>query len=150
MVEFAVCAPLLALLSLGVLDLGRVYRLENQLRNAARAGAIFGETAPYNQTPTAGTPCADPFNIRYQVWSEAGNSNFSVDVAPSESAVTGCPTVLTASPVINAGCPLRVTAGQRFVPVTPLLSALIGTPTVHGSVTVRTQGGGASGSCPSI
>ena len=62
-VEFALCLPLLALLCLGVVDLARVYTLENQLKNAAREGANYAQTDPLSQKPSGTTvrrPQYDP------------------------------------------------------------------------------------------
>ena len=50
--------PVLAILLLGVIDLGRAYHLKNQLKNAAREGAIYGQTHPLSQTtlPASNNP----------------------------------------------------------------------------------------------
>ncbi len=45
--EFALVLPLLALIVFGTIDLGRVFRLNTRLANAAREGAGTGQFDPY-------------------------------------------------------------------------------------------------------
>jgi Flp pilus assembly protein TadG len=138
-VEFALCLPLLAIVCFGVVDLARVYTLENQLKNAAREGANYAQTDPLSQQPS-GTTCTDPNTIQYHAYSEAGTTNVTVAVTPAESG--GCQTCATANPAILPGSQITVSVGKQFVPITPLLSTFIGTPTIHGRVTVTVQGSG--------
>lgn len=143
-VEFAILLPFLSIMCLGVVDLARAYRLQVQLTNAARQGAEFGQNAPHSQQPN-GSSCADPYNIRYQSYAEAGTTNVTVVVTPTESG--GCNGT---GPTIPPGCPIKVSVSRQFVPITPLLGAIIGSPIVHGTVTIRTQGQiPASATCPS-
>ena len=46
LIEFAVMLPVMAILLFGVIDLGRAYHVKNQLKNAAREGAIYGRPIP--------------------------------------------------------------------------------------------------------
>ncbi len=144
MVEFALVLPALALISLGVVDLARVYSLQVSLRNAARVGADYAQYYPLAQQPSGGS-CNDPNNVRYQVYSEAGTTNVTVLITPTE--VNGCQPP-PGNPTIPPGCPIKVDVSQRFDPITPLITRIIGDPVVHGTVTINTQGGTSSGACP--
>jgi hypothetical protein len=79
------------------------------------------------------------------VYAEAGATSMTVTVTPTES--NGCQ-AFPGNPVIPNGCPVKVSVGQQFTPLTPLLSNIIGKPIVHGTVTVKTQGTGTGGTCP--
>ncbi len=145
LIELALAFPMLAVICLGVVDFARVYSLQVKLRNAARVGADYAQLYPLSRQPYNGA-CSDPSNIRYQVYAEAGTTDVTVVVTPSEP--NGCPGA-PGSPPIAVGCPVKVDVSQRFTPVTPLLSKIIGTPTVHGTVTVNTQTGWGNATCPS-
>ena len=66
LVEFALTLPLLLLIVMGTVDLGRAYfRVEN-LTNAVKEGAFFGARAPTCDTNL--TPgCPDPRNVQFRV-----------------------------------------------------------------------------------
>ena len=67
LVEFALVLPFLAIILFGIVDMGRAYRFENRLRNAAREGAQLAQSNPEKLDSSCS---ADPFNITYKVLHE--------------------------------------------------------------------------------
>lgn len=128
MVEVALVLPLLAMVTFGVLDLGRAYRLRTSLANAAHEGAAY---AQYNPTQVANVgACADPNNILFATRNEEGVAKgFTVTVQYTAQAsetppatwstITGCGTNVAAGRV-------AVTASAPFVLLTPLVSSIVG------------------------
>ena len=101
LVEFALIAPILLLLIMGTLDLGRVFYVKIALQSAAREGAYF---VSYNGE------CSDPLNACYQdtiktVQLEA--NNMGVTVVPAdinvdpEVSLRGSPVTVTVSQVVD-------------------------------------------------
>ncbi|MER3414581.1 MAG: hypothetical protein C4346_19745, partial [Chloroflexota bacterium] len=60
LVGFALTLPLLAILVFGTVDLGRAYLTWVRVKNAAREGAAYAQTHPYQQTKAQ---CPDPDNV---------------------------------------------------------------------------------------
>jgi Flp pilus assembly protein TadG len=138
LVEFALILPFVAMVALGTIDLGRVYQLENRLKNAAREGAAYAQVAAGQVVSGAG--CTDPSNVTFHALHEDPDSSaFSVSVfdVDANSAVTGCTT--SGGPV--AGHHLKVTVQSNFRVLTPLVGAITGnTKVVHGTAEVVVQG----------
>ena len=73
MVEFALTFLLLATIVFGAIDLGRAFFTWNQVKNAAREGAVYAERDPWSQAPS-GSSCPNPANIRYRAQHENGSA----------------------------------------------------------------------------
>jgi Flp pilus assembly protein TadG len=126
------------MLVFGAIDLGRVYRLQSQLKNASREGAAFAQFFPA-QVATTGD-CADPNNLRFAALQEepAAGASFTVSATnlTTNQAITGCN-----SAAIPAGSRVQVTVSSPFTVVTPLVSAITGsTITVKARTSVVVQG----------
>jgi Flp pilus assembly protein TadG len=90
--EFALLLPVLLLILVGILDLGRLFHAAITIANAAREGARFGMENP-----------TDIANIQAAVQAEAAGTGLDLsDPALSTIAVT-CP-----SGACTAGLPIRV------------------------------------------
>ncbi|MDI3340242.1 MAG: TadE/TadG family type IV pilus assembly protein [Sphaerobacter sp.] len=99
LVELAIALPLLLLLLLGTIDLGRMFVDYVQMRNAAFRGARYGATAPDD---TAG--------IRDQVRSHG---------VPADTVVTvTCDPVACGAVVPGTPATITVSAARTFTPVT--------------------------------
>lgn len=128
MVEMAVVFPLIAGLVFGFVDLGRAYRLQTSLTNAAHEGASY---ARYNPTQVdAGGACADPNNITFATRNEQGTStSFTVTVKYTSQSTESPPATWTPVVGCNSSVPAArvvVTASAPFQLLTPLVSAIVG------------------------
>ena len=123
MVEFALVLPLVVFLSLGVVDLGRAYRLKARLTNAAREGGAYAQQFPSQVSP--GLTCTDPSNVVYVSQHEEGSMNgFSVEVTNASSGgtpIAGCRTT-----AVSPGSRVTVVTSASFTPLTPGVSLLLG------------------------
>lgn len=138
MVELALLLPVLASLSLGVVDLGRAYWLKTRLVSAASSGSTYAQRHP--SQVSAGPGCPDPYNVVYVSQHEEGTSNgFGVDVAITSTGgapITGCNTI-----TIPPGTHVTVVVSAPFKMVTPILSAVMSrSTTLYASSQVVVQG----------
>lgn len=137
LVEFALLLPLLALLGLGTVDVGRAYRTVNEVKNAAREAAAFAQLHP---AMLAGTGCTTPDTAQWHARNEGGAtaSTFAVDIATPagtfSSADAGCGPFDAAA---TSGQNITVTVSTPFTILTPLVRSVTGNPTIRSSVTVR-------------
>jgi hypothetical protein len=127
LVEFALCVPVLAILCLGVVDLGRAYTLTQRARTAAREAAFYAAGHPGQLHNVAQTPCADPGNASWR-GSNAGSGSFTFTFSPDlANPTTDCnPSPMPAG--LGAGQPLKVRATGTMTLFTPLLGAITGNP----------------------
>jgi Flp pilus assembly protein TadG len=138
MVELALVLPLLVVLSLGVVDLGRAYWLKARLVSAAGGGSTY---AQYNPSQVSAAPgCSDPYNVVYASQHEEGSSNgFSVVVSNASSGgapISGCNTM-----TIPPGTLVTVAVSAPFKMLTPILSLVMsGSTTLRASSEVVVQG----------
>lgn len=136
--------PFIAMLVFGTVDLGRAYRLQNQLENAAREGGRFVQTAPEQVVP--GVSCGDPNNVTWVINHEEGVHNYTVTVDRvatngSKLNLASCKTLQDVTSLVSPGDRVRVTVSSPFTVLTPLVSAFAPSPvTVSGSDYVMVQG----------
>jgi Tfp pilus assembly protein FimT len=122
LVELALVMPVLALLVIGALDLGRVFYADVQLTNSVREGAIY---ARMNPTAISSTDRADPENIKFKVQDESelvindGDVTVTCYVGPSISSTT------VRSGTCQQNDIIEVTARARFQPITTQLIRLL-------------------------
>jgi Flp pilus assembly protein TadG len=132
LVEFALVAPLIALLLLGAIDLTRAFYyyiiLENSTREAARVLIDF----PYQFDDTEACRAAVREAQSYVSLSCSGGTP-TVTISPSASLATTPPRRV---PGRN---PVTVTATTTFTPMTPLIQNFTGgTITLRASTTMMT------------
>ncbi len=118
LVELALLLPVLILILLGAIDLGRAYFAYVGITNAAREGARAGM-----DNPTNFGDCATPSTIRFQVCQELSGSGITLAnpatditiecsaVSPESYSAANCSTVAT-------GGKIRVTVQYNFQFVT--------------------------------
>ena len=143
LIEFALALPLLAILVLGAVDVGRAYSLATRLTNAAREGARFGQDAP-EQVATTGV-CTAPDSITWMATHEDGSNSWTVNVdkmvGGSATAISGCRTMQDPAASVRPGDHIRVRVSTSFAILTPLVGQLIGNQlTITGSQEVVVQG----------
>jgi Flp pilus assembly protein TadG len=144
LVEFALVLPVLAMLCMGLVDLARVYELQNRLRNAAREGAAFAQFTPTNVDHSCGTPDATQ-NVVDRALAEDSTLNLPASAVKAyysplnsgtQTVYSGCPTGQT----FNAGDKVTVKVTKNFTVLTPLISAITGsTITITGVAHVQVQ-----------
>lgn len=134
-VEFALLLPVLLVLVLGTVDLGRAYFASVSLENAVKEGAFFGARQP--KCATAGATCPDPSNVKARVDLEMNGmpvTNFQAKCfLPGTTVFTGAGKALTAC---EDGDLYYVASKTPFTLVTPLIAGLVGnTLTLSSSAT---------------
>lgn len=137
-VELALIAPVMVLLVFGVLDLGRAYRTDIRLENAAREGAAFGQLFP-NKVSCESTVDIDD-RVRNEEPAVASLPGFSVAVFGFEDGVetemSGCD-----GSVAQPGERISVEVSAEYHVVTPIVSQIVGEVIVMtGTAEVRVQG----------
>jgi hypothetical protein len=138
LVEFAFVVPLLLILALGTVDVGRAFSTWITVKNAAREAAEYGRLHPLERSPD-GVGCSDPDNIEYRARREAGSDGLLVEVSPPQLAPCGIyPGAPAAS--VRPGQRLTVTVSKSFTPLTPVLDQLGGNARIRSSVTVVIAG----------
>lgn len=128
LVELALVAPILCLLMLGAIDLGRVWYSQITIENAAREGAMEGMFQPTSFL--SGQPCTsgnqDTNRIMCRVLNETRDSQVTVEPADvSKSCSAACAPGTTASP--NR---ITVRVEGEFSLLTPLMSFFFGGQTI--------------------
>jgi Flp pilus assembly protein TadG len=129
LVEFALLLPVLALLLVGALDLGRAFYSAVQLTNSVREGANFGRLSP-SAVGSSDTP--DPDNIRFKVQDESELVINDADVVvrcyvgPTIGSTTlrgdgSC----SAASGVRSGDIIEVTARYQFQPITTQLVRIL-------------------------
>jgi Flp pilus assembly protein TadG len=96
--EFALSLLVLLTLVMGTLDLGRAITVKMVLTNAAREGAYYLSTHPFDKDNCSGTCYLETIqNIQGE------GSNLGIQIDPNDVSVTGCCT---------AGSPVEVTVSS--------------------------------------
>jgi len=143
LVEFAILVPVLAILVFGTIDFGRVWQVEEQLKNSAREGANYAQYYPWAQN--ANTHCSAPGTVDWHAQQEGGHPDFVVTSSLSASALTSCPTTNPNAKTgpfaaFASGSNITITVTQpNFKLLTPMISSIIPSLTPTASVTVKIQ-----------
>jgi len=129
LLEFALVMPLLLLIFSGAADLGRAFYNQVALENAVKEGSLYGARFPLCGDPSS--LCMDPNTVSWRVQHETRNKTGAVTYA---SLVT--PTLNECQdpagvrrPTIEdciAGDTYVVRAQLTFVPITPIISNIVG------------------------
>jgi Flp pilus assembly protein TadG len=128
-VELALLMPVLSLILLGAIDLGRVFFSYVQLTNGVQAGALYGRSMP---NVVSASDAANPYNITFKVQNESDLAIADDDItvrcyegpAVSSTTLRGDGRCSLASG-IRSGDIIEVTATWRFVPITTQLLRLL-------------------------
>jgi hypothetical protein len=134
-VELALIAPIMVMLVFGVLDLGRAYRTQIRLENAAREGAAVAQLVP---NKVRDCPSSD---IQERALAEDPDIGFivtvfGIDDDGNEAIMSGC-----TGDVAQAGERVKVEVSAEFEILTPLVANVVGDSiTLTGDAEVRVQG----------
>jgi len=131
LVEFALVFPIIVLLIVGFMEIGRAVFAYNTIANAARQGA---RVAAVNQLADV-TECNElwPIDDPYEPhWSVRGcailaANTLGIDASDVSVAFSAPPgTSLTCSPTLHVGCLAAVTVTYHYSVSTPFVNMLIG------------------------
>ena len=122
LVELALMLPLITLILLGAVDLGRAFYSYVELTNAVKQGAAYGTLSPSDRTSS---DSANPNNIAWQVQHESGLTILSSDItvrcyqgpAMDSTTLRGSGDCSKASGVTD-GDLIEVRARAAFSPIT--------------------------------
>ncbi len=101
LIELALMFPVMILILVGALDLGRVFYAYITVTNAAREGAAYGAKHPNS----IGTDCTTPDTVMYRVCQEADGSGFPI----SKDNIA-----ITTSPDSKSGSTITVKVHTNF------------------------------------
>jgi Flp pilus assembly protein TadG len=151
LVELAVMLPLLALITVGTIDLGRAFFAYQRLTNAVREGALFGSRYPGYVTATSITATGvvastDPYNVVYQIQKEGADvngtpdSNLSISIVSNSNSDVLCYEGRSATTLLTTGTyagdcskaktgdTIQVRASYAFRPLTTQIIGNVGSP----------------------
>lgn len=123
LVEFAIVAPLLAVVVFGVIDVGRAYKTQAQLRNAAREGAAFGRNYPSNVEG-----CASGGSIKDVTIAEDTDASPDFEVHVYNASGTELAACTRTADTPDPGEDIVVETSTTFDVVTPLVGLFVGDP----------------------
>jgi Flp pilus assembly protein TadG len=140
-VEFALILPVFLMLTIGVVDMARVFTSYVELTNGVSSAALYGGNGGYFKWCSAtgviacktGTAAAnkagDPDNIAYQIQIETtGLTTGAIDLGKPQCNTPGAPTVFADCTLATAGTysSVRVGANYTMTLLTPIISNLVG------------------------
>ncbi|MEO5703438.1 MAG: TadE/TadG family type IV pilus assembly protein [Candidatus Limnocylindrales bacterium] len=131
LVEFALIFPLILLLVVGFVEVGRAVFAYNTIANAARQAARvaivnqLGDVTDCDETRPVDDPYEPHWSLRGCAIAAASTlgitaANVSVSYAPPPSTTLGC------YPTLHVGCIASVTVTYDFKVSTPFVNMLIG------------------------
>jgi Flp pilus assembly protein TadG len=131
LVELALMLPLIALILVGTVDLGRAFFAYMRLTNAVREGALYGMIYPaqIDANSVLGVS-ADPNNIVYQVQQESGDQKLTIsssDVLCYQERTTALKNGNGNCRQASPGDTIQVRATYEFTPITTQMMGIFGT-----------------------
>jgi Flp pilus assembly protein TadG len=143
MVELALMMPLLAVIMVGTLDMGRIFFYYTRLSDAVKEGVLFGIHSPDLVSDPSDTTVAlalrptgagNPNNVKFHTMQESPtylnlqNANVTVTCYSSSSGATKPCGPPTTAGTARSGDWIAVTATYDFVPITKQLMGAFGGP----------------------
>ena len=118
LVEFAFALPVLLILLLGVLDVGRMYFTFLAIQNAAGEGALYAAINPKCVQISDGPECGDPNNALYRATHESPAglvdwNRVTIEAEPADRTT------------LREGDPITIILHYEYDILTPLLSPLL-------------------------
>ena len=131
LVEFALVLPIIILLVVGFVEIGRAVFAYNTIANAARQGA---RVAAVNQLADVtdcdeSRPIEDPYEPHWSIRGCAIAAAITLGIDTSNVSVeyfAPPSTTLSCDPTLHVGCIARVTVTYDFSTSTPFVNLLIG------------------------
>jgi hypothetical protein len=118
LVEFALMLPMLLIMLMGTLDIGRMYFAFVAIQNAAGEGALYAAINPKCVHASDGPECADPYNAEYRAIHESPGgavdwARVTIDVEPVDRSG------------LREGDPITIYVRYQYDILTPLISPLV-------------------------
>lgn len=147
LVEFAIVLPIVIVLAVACVDLGRFVLATNTLNEAAEAAVRVAEVSQID-------PATEPYrceanhpveDVAAPWWTFRGcavAAGASIGLLPADVAVAyAAPegTSLDCSSRIEVGCIATVTVKHVFVPITPIIGAAFGPTSIEASATTSVE-----------
>lgn len=134
--EFALLAPVMVLLVMGVVDLARGYQMQIRLENAAREGAAFAQIYPNDVT------CGAFGTITEHAMGEDLDMSGTVRVFGEDAAGDLTVEIFTCdSDVVESGERVLVEVTQSFDVITPMIEDIVGSEIeLTGAAEIEAQG----------
>jgi Flp pilus assembly protein TadG len=115
LVEFAIAAPVVFVILVGLFDVGRLVFISNELSQAAREGARWGAVQGRAADEAAGHDSGVTDAVAA-----------AVVVAPNPSVSLSCTDLQAGGAVCSSGDLLSIDVSASVHPITPLISDIIG------------------------
>ena len=133
LVEFALLSPVLVMMVLGVIDLGRAFYTYEALANAAREGARYCSLHAHDSNLVSGANVSSSTIDR--VTGELAGTVSNISVFGATTSDPACDTT------VDDGSPVTVSVSTTFTPITPLIGSVLpgGSLTIEASVTMMMQ-----------
>jgi Flp pilus assembly protein TadG len=131
LVEFALVLPIIVLLIVGFVEIGRAVFAFNTIANAARQGA---RVAAVNQLSVVtdcdeSRPIEDPYEPHWSIRGCAIAAASTLGITTSNVSISYLAppsTTLSCTPTLHVGCIASVTVTYHYAIATPFVSLLIG------------------------
>lgn len=111
-VEFALVLPIFLMMTLGVVEIGRLVFTNHQVSNAAREGARYAVAHGAKSDPVADQAAVQSYIKEKVTGLKADQLNVEARWPGDLSASADCP-----SGSKNPGCPVHVTVSYQFQPI---------------------------------
>lgn len=111
--EFAIVIPMLFIMIVGLIDVGRMVYINNALAQGAREGARFGAVQGRSSTSAGLISVADEVRGR-------------MTAVPNPAVSVTCDRIITTTTECGTGDVLNVRVDTSVAPMTPIIGDLIG------------------------
>ena len=145
LVEFALILPVALLMTVGIIDVARLFAADISLTNGVREAALFAGSGAYDKwcsgsetdvtCPSGSTDMnlsANPDSIGYHIQGESTGLTLS--------QITIVPPTCDNGTCNSSSTTVTITATYPFTPLTPAIGAIMGSPiTLRASTTAQIQ-----------
>jgi Flp pilus assembly protein TadG len=111
--EFAIVIPLLFLMLVGLVDVGRIVYINNALAQGAREGARWGAVQGRASSPAGLISVADEVKTR-------------MTAVPNPTVTVTCDRLVTTTTDCSTGDIINVNVTSSVTPITPIIGEFIG------------------------
>jgi len=118
LVEFALMLPVLLIMLMGTLDIGRMYFAYIAIQNAAGEGALYAAIHPDCVRASDGPQCADPNNAEFRAIHESPGgavdwTRVTIEAEPADRSG------------LREGDPIAIQVRYQYDILTPVISPLV-------------------------